>query len=77
MKRDDVTPGGDANPYDDYIERELTRILSRSSEDPGDIRRLLQGLARALELVAARIPAAKEGDRVLVWRSEDDARRNK
>ena len=58
----------------DYIDRQITRILLRSSEDPGDVRRLLQGLARALELVAARIPIAKEGDRALVWTNEDDAR---
>ena len=77
MKRDDSTPGGAENPPADYIDRELTRLLRRISEDPGDIRRLLQGLARALELGAERIPAAEEGDRVLVWRSEDDARRNK
>lgn len=51
----------------DYVERQITRILTRVSEDPGDVRRLLEGLAAALELVAERIPAAKEGDQELVW----------
>ena len=55
----------------DYLDREMARILSRVSEDPGDLRRLLLGLAETLELVAARIPPVKEGDRRLVWTSED------
>ena len=51
----------------DYVERQITKILIRISEDPGDVRRLLAGLAAALELVAERIPPAKEGDHELVW----------
>lgn len=57
----------------DYLDREIVRILKRASEDPGDVRRFLQGLAEALELTAARVPVPKEGDRFLEWRREKAA----
>ena len=56
----------------DYINRELARVLTRISEDPGDVRRLLKGLATAPELVSKRIPPEKEGDKVLLWRNESE-----
>jgi hypothetical protein len=49
---------------------QITRILLRAAEDPGDVRRLLERLAATLELVAARVPVPEEGDRFLVWRKE-------
>lgn len=54
----------------DYLDREITRILARAGEDPGDVRRLLEGLATALELTAARVPVPEEGERFLRWRRE-------
>ncbi len=66
----------DDSPTDDpdYLNREIVRILKRASEDPGDVRRLLRGLAEALELTAARVPVPEEGDRFLVWRGEKAAK---
>lgn len=56
----------------DYMDRETTKTLTRLSEDPGDVRRLLLGLADVLGLTAARVPPAKERSRRLVW-EEDEA----
>jgi hypothetical protein len=60
----------DHSPTDDpdYLDREITRILLRAAEDPGDVRRLLERLAATLELAAARVPVPEEGDRFLAWR---------
>ncbi len=62
----------DHSPTDDpdYLDREVARILLRAAEDPGDVRRLLERLAAALELAAARVPVPEEGDRFLVWRRD-------
>ena len=55
----------------DYLDREIGRILARAADDPGDVRRLLEGLAAALQLTAARVPIPEEGERSLVWRKEE------
>jgi Cdc6-like AAA superfamily ATPase len=38
----------------DYLDRQITRILLRAAEDPGDVRRLLERLAATLELAGRR-----------------------
>lgn len=62
----------DHSPTDDpdYLDRALARVLLRAAKDPRDVRRLLEKLADALELTAARVPVPEEGDRFLVWRKE-------
>ncbi len=55
----------------DYLDRETTKTLARLSEDPGDVRRLLLGLADVLGLTAARIPPAEKGNRRLVWEEDE------
>lgn len=36
-----------------YLDRQIARILLRAAEDPGDVRRLLERLAAALELLSS------------------------
>jgi hypothetical protein len=62
----------DHSPTDDpeYLDRAIARLLLRAAEDPRDVRRLLERLATALELTAARVPVPEEGDRFLVWRKD-------
>ena len=55
----------------DYLDRETAGTLVRLSEDPGDVRRLLLGLAEILGLTAQRIPPAERGHRRLSWEEED------
>jgi hypothetical protein len=62
----------DHSPTDDpdYVDREITRVLLRASENPGDVWRLLERLAATLELTAARVPVPEESDRFFVCRNE-------
>ncbi len=50
--------------------REVNRRLERIAEDPGDLRRVLEGLARVLELLSSLIPRAVQGRGRLEWREE-------
>jgi hypothetical protein len=63
----------DHSPTDDpdYLDRAIARVLLRAAEDPRDVRRLLEKLAAALELTAARVPVPEEGERFLRWRKEN------
>ena len=50
--------------------REVNRRLERIAEDPGDLRRVLEGLARVLELLSSLIPRTVQGRGRLEWREE-------
>jgi len=62
--------------FDDpeIIRRDLTRLFLRLSEDPGDLRRTLEGLGEALNLVATQIPLAEPGDKRLLWKRGPEER---
>lgn len=55
------------------ITRELGRTLLRTSEDPGDLSRVLRGLAAVLELLASLVPPARSRRARLEWKEEPDS----
>lgn len=60
---------------EDYVNRELTRLFIRLSEDPGDVHRVLRGLADAVNLLAMRVPVATHRkQRRLVWFEDPESR---
>ena len=58
------------------ITRELGRTLLRTSEDPGDLSRVLRGLASVLELLASLVPPARPGRARLEWRDDPNPPEN-
>ena len=64
MKRPPITDVPNA------VDRELTKIFLRLSQDPGDLRRVLLGLAAALKLTAIKLALQGSNNQRAVW--DDD-----